>query len=236
MFESSGKDNCYLYRPVGIHFGGTLINNVVDWYDNIKIENNIFHNVLGRAIEVSCARNVSVKGNIFKQETEIIDGIIKCGSVRWGNTATWATFNGISDKQRYNCMNTKNSQSLFQGCTSYNFQYSASIQSADAHTYFPVINDQAKNILVGSYVSVGYGQLNDTKNGVNNDRGVTNIEDIGVLDIDDVKTNPEKYLNYEKATVKTDKERIAELEAMNAELSTTVDSILTDVLPTLMGA
>lgn len=51
-----------------------------------------------------------------------------------------------------------------------------------------------------------------------------------------MKTNPEKYLNYEKATVKTDKERIAELEAMNAELSTTVDSILTDVLPTLMGA
>ena len=62
------------------------------------------------------------------------------------------------------------------------------------------------------------------------------IEDIGVLDIDDVKANPEKYLNYEKATVKTDKERIAELEAMNTELSTTVDSILTDVLPTLMGA
>ena len=29
--------------------------------------------------------------------------------------------------------------------------------------------------------------------------------------------------------------RIAELEAMNAELSTTVDSILTDVLPALMG-
>lgn len=105
VFEPSGKDNCYLYRPIGIHFGGTLINNVVDWYDNIKIENNIFHNVLGRAIEVSCARNVSVKGNIFKQETEIIDGIIKCGSVRWDNTATWATFNGISDKQRYNCMN-----------------------------------------------------------------------------------------------------------------------------------
>ena len=62
------------------------------------------------------------------------------------------------------------------------------------------------------------------------------IEDIGVLDVDDVKSNPEKYLNYEKATEKTDKERIAELEAMNAELSTTVDSILTDVLPTLMGA
>ena len=62
------------------------------------------------------------------------------------------------------------------------------------------------------------------------------IEDIGVLDVDDVKSNPEKYLNYEKATVKTDKERIAELEAMSAELSITVDSILTDVLPTLINS
>lgn len=61
------------------------------------------------------------------------------------------------------------------------------------------------------------------------------IEDMGVLDIDDVKENPEKYLDYKKATEKTDKERIAELEAMNAELSTTVDSILTDVLPAIMG-
>ena len=62
------------------------------------------------------------------------------------------------------------------------------------------------------------------------------IEDIGVLDIDDIKANPEKYLNYEKAVEKTAKERLADLAARNAELSTTVDSILTDVLPTLMGA
>ena len=61
------------------------------------------------------------------------------------------------------------------------------------------------------------------------------IEDIGVLDIDDVKANPEKYLNYEKASEKTDKERIAELEAMNAEMSTTLDSLLTDIIPSLMG-
>lgn len=59
------------------------------------------------------------------------------------------------------------------------------------------------------------------------------IEDIGVLNIDDVKENPEKYLNYEKTVEKTDKERIAELEAMNLEMSITLDSILTDVLPAL---
>ncbi len=61
------------------------------------------------------------------------------------------------------------------------------------------------------------------------------IEDIGVLDIDDVKENPEKYLDYEKAVEKTDRERIAELEAMNAEMSTTLDSLLTDIIPSLMG-
>ena len=40
----------------------------------------------------------------------------------------------------------------------------------------------------------------------------------------------------EKTQSELDKERIAELESVNAELSTTVDSILTDVLPALMGA
>ena len=40
----------------------------------------------------------------------------------------------------------------------------------------------------------------------------------------------------EKTQSELDKERIAELESVNAELSTTVDSILTDVLPTIMGA
>lgn len=88
---------------------------------------------------------------------------------------------------------TKNSQSLFQGCTLYNFQYSASVQSADMHTYFPVTNAQAQNILVGSYVSVGYGQLNDGKNGVNNDRGVANIhkyaDDVKVLRIETLDEN-----------------------------------------------
>ena len=62
------------------------------------------------------------------------------------------------------------------------------------------------------------------------------IEDIGVLDIDDIKVNPENYLNYAKSVEKTDKERIAELEAMNMEMSITLDSLMADVLPALMGA
>lgn len=97
---------------------------------------------------------------------------------------------------------TKNSQSLFQGCTGYSFQYSASIESADAHTYFPVTNAQAQNILVCSYVSVGYGELKTDTNTVNNDRGVANIhkyaDDAKVLKIETLDANNKAvYLDIE---------------------------------------
>lgn len=50
------------------------------------------------------------------------------------------------------------------------------------------------------------------------------------LDLDDIKTNPEKYLEYPPKE-KSNKEKIAELEELNAELSATMDYILTDILP-----
>lgn len=76
---------------------------------------------------------------------------------------------------------TKSSQTLYQGVTSWNFQYSASIESSDTHTYFPVTNAQAANILVGNYVSVGYGSASD--GAINIDREVTSVHSYA----DDVK-------------------------------------------------
>lgn len=76
---------------------------------------------------------------------------------------------------------TKNSQSLFAGVTNWNFQYEASIQSADDHTYFPVTNAQAANIPLGTCVSVGYGRNNSGT--ANNDRGQATIHEYA----DDVK-------------------------------------------------
>lgn len=131
-----------------------------------------------------------LKPEINQSHNNIITNYQKKGKGYWGAGAERNTFQIL-----FNIIKgaTKNSQSLFQGCTSYNFQYSASVQSADAHTYFPLTNAQAQNILVGSYVSVGYGQLNDTKNGVNNDRGVTNIhkyaDDVKVLRIETLDEN-----------------------------------------------
>ena len=125
-----------------------------------------------------------------QSHNNMITNYQKKGKGYWGAGAERNTFQIL-----FNIIKgaTKNSQSLFQGCTNYSFQYSASIQSTDTHTYFHVTNDQAKNILVGSYVSVGYGQLNDTKNGVNNDRGVANIhkyaDDVKVLRIETLDEN-----------------------------------------------
>lgn len=81
---------------------------------------------------------------------------------------------------------TKNSQTLYAGCTSYNYQYEAAVQSEDAHTYFPVTNAQAANLVVGSYVSVGYGSNNNGE--VNQDRGQSSVhayaDDVKILSIE----------------------------------------------------
>lgn len=51
----------------------------------------------------------------------------------------------------------KSSQEKYAGTTGYNLQYSAAIQRSEKLTYFPVTAAQAKNLLVGSRASVGYG-------------------------------------------------------------------------------
>lgn len=55
----------------------------------------------------------------------------------------------------------KSSQEKYAGTTGYNLQYSAAIQRSEKLTYFPVTAAQAKNLLVGSYVSIGYGSNNN---------------------------------------------------------------------------
>ena len=140
-----------------------------------------------------------LKPEKWQSHNNMITNYQKKGKGYWGAGAERNTFQIL-----FNIIKgaTKNSQSLFQGCTGYSFQYSASIESADAHTYFPVTNAQAQNILVGSYVSVGYGQLDDKKTGVNLDRGVRNMhkyaDDVKVLRIETLDAdNKAVYLDIE---------------------------------------
>lgn len=96
---------------------------------------------------------------------------------------------------------TKNEQKTFKGTTNYNFQITASIERSTKETYFPVANNQAAQIIVGGYVSVGYGAKN-TDNTVTNDRRYATIhqyaDDVKVMRIEDLdENNKAVYLDVE---------------------------------------
>ena len=107
----------------------------------------------------------------------------------------------------------------WQGTTSYSLQFSASIQRETKETYFPLTNSQASQIVVGSYVSVGYGSKN-TDNTVNNDRGVGTIhqyaDDVKVLRIEDIdENNKAVYLDIEEGFTTTP---VALSDTLNAQI------------------
>lgn len=96
---------------------------------------------------------------------------------------------------------TKSSQALNAGTTGYNFQYEASVQRAEAETWFPVTNAQANNLVVGGHVSVGYGSNNN--GAVNIDRGQSTVhayaDDVRVLRIENLdESNKAVYLDIEE--------------------------------------
>ena len=97
---------------------------------------------------------------------------------------------------------TKSSQTLFAGTTNWSFQYSASVQRSEKDTYFPVTNSQANNLVVGAYVSVGYGSNNN--GAVNQDRGIAAMhayaDDVKILRIEDLdENNKAVYLDVEES-------------------------------------
>ena len=97
---------------------------------------------------------------------------------------------------------TKSSQTLFAGTTNWSFQYSASVQRSEKDTYFPVTDSQANNLVVGAYVSVGYGSNNNGT--VNQDRGVATMhayaDDVKILRIEDLdENNKAVYLDVEES-------------------------------------
>ena len=128
----------------------------------------------------------------------MIDNYQKKGKGCWGAGKERDMYVILYDVIKYA---TKNEQKTFKGTTSYNFQIPASIERSTKETYFPVANNQAAQIIVGGYVSVGYGTKN-TDNTVTNDRGYATIhqyaDDVKVLRIEDLdENNKAVYLDVE---------------------------------------
>lgn len=128
----------------------------------------------------------------------MIDNYQKKGKGCWGAGKERDMYVILYDVIKYA---TKNEQKTFKGTTNYNFQIPASIERSAKETYFPVANNQAAQIIVGGYVSVGYGAKN-TDNTVTNDRGYATIhqyaDDVKVLRIEDLdENNKAVYLDVE---------------------------------------
>lgn len=143
----------------------TADNQVLQWCIGSKYYATLGDDGLLRSVK-------NAKPELWMSHNKMVNEFPKKGKGHHGAGAEHMTFQYI-----FNIIKgaTKNSQDIFMGCTNYGYQYPASIIRSEKEVYFPVTNSQANNLIVGSSVSVGYGQLNDAKTGVNLDRGVTNL-------------------------------------------------------------
>lgn len=83
---------------------------------------------------------------------------------------------------------TKNTQDLLGACSMYNWQHTPSIKSSEklehnGLAYFPLTNEQAESVIIGSGVCVGYSSYGTADRGYNNMRVYGNGKSVKVLDI-----------------------------------------------------
>lgn len=159
---------------------------LVPWVECVKADGTVLpwcigsKYISGIASDGLLRSQPGLKPERNQSHNNMITNYQKKGEGYWGAGACRNTFQIIFTLIKGA---TKSTQTLFSGVTNYSLQYEASIQSAEAHTYFPVTNAQAANIPVGCYVSVGYGGNNNGT--ANNDRGQTTIhayaDDVKVL-------------------------------------------------------
>ena len=164
------------------------------WVECVKADGTVMPWCIGSAYVSGLAEDGKLRSQPGKKpernqsHNNMITNYQAKGAGYWGAGACRNVFQFI-----FNAIKgaTKNSQTLYAGCTSYNYQYEAAVQSAEAHTYFPVTNSQAGNLVVGSYVSIGYaGNNNGTEN---RDRGQTTVhsyaDDVKILSIETLDEN-----------------------------------------------
>lgn len=139
----------------------------------------------------------NLKPEAYQSHNNMITNYQLKGEGYWGSGAVrnlfQIVFNAIKGA-------TKNSQTLYQGVTNWNFQYDASVERSTNETYFPVTNAQAESLIVGNCVEVGYGSNNNGT--LNKDRGVAtmrqyanNVKILSIETLDD--NNKAVYLDIE---------------------------------------
>ena len=122
---------------------------------------------------------------------------------------------------------TKSSQSVFGGCTGYDVQLPASIERAEADTYFPIKKTDKSKFYVGSRVSIGYPA--DNKGTPNLDRGLGTLHQYAdsaeILAIEDIdEQNAKLVLDAEP------------FNTLPVEVGTITSSIYVSTMPWYTGS
>ena len=137
---------------------------LVPWRECVKADGTVLpwcigsKYVSGIASDGLLRSQPGLKPERIQSHNNMITNYQKKGEGYWGAGACRNTFQIIFILIK---SATKSTQTLFSGVISYSSQYEASVQSEEAHTYFPVTNAQVENVQVGCYVYFGYAGHNE---------------------------------------------------------------------------
>lgn len=172
------------------------------WEDAVRADGTVMPYFIKSAYHAVIANDGKLRSQAGLSHAEVshnqmVTDFQKKGKGYWGEGSNRLTFAQIMLAIKYA---TKNSQSKFAGCTSYNSQIKASVLRSDKQKYFVVPKINKTSYVVGSCVSVGYPRVSGGKE--NLDRGYSDLHMIAnrvlvtkIADLDD--NNVAVYLDCE---------------------------------------
>lgn len=195
------------------------------WCECVKADGTVLPWCIGSAYLSGIASDKLLRSQpnlmieLWQSHNNMITNYQKKGAGYWG---AGAARNSFAILMQYIKTANKSSQATWAGCTNYNMQYPAAVESAEAISYFPLTKAQAASLIVGSTVSIGYGYDNSGTVGIDRNNAnmykyaqqarITKIEDL-----DD--TNAAVYLDTD-ATFTTTKVSITDTLQSPVYLST----------------
>lgn len=152
---------------------------LVPWYEGVRADGTVLPWCIGSAYHSSLGED----GKLYSQPNKPVANFQSFNTMMAAYPTKGEGYHGAGIERSmfqiiFNAIKgaTKSSQTLFSGHTAYSYQYAASIERAENGNYFPVTNEQAANLLVGSGVYIGYASAYTSgTSDLNIDRGQTTM-------------------------------------------------------------
>ena len=151
---------------------------LVPWYEGVRADGTVLPWCIGSAYPSSLGED----GKLYSQPNKPLTNFQSFNTMMAAYPTKGEGYHGAGIERStfqiiFNAIKgaTKSSQTLFKGHTAYSYQYPASIERAENGNYFPVTNEQAANLVVGSGVYIGYASAYTSGTDLNIDRGQTTM-------------------------------------------------------------